>query len=288
MNKLNSFYVVPAQTFFKWGFTIPKNHYSEYIKYFDFKEGNLVQLIKIKIDNKIYSAKARMARINNQGTGAGRSNRIYPVRDVVQIFYNKNYDTLKALRKLFIYSYATTIDLKSKPELKELLEFIHVKDDLFRIKAISKQKTDFDAMFKFMEDKNLFSFWKKEMSGSKKTENIFLDFSKKWINADKAHDYASRSNCIYLLFHTNKKKIYIGKANVFGDRVKKGQGRVGLDKDWDKFMYFEINPQFAMFLEQIEMFSIRLFASIIENEVGIKELKDKSIKLVNRQLKTNK
>ena len=53
-------------------------------------------------------------------------------------------------------------------------------------------------------------------------------------------------------------------------------------------MYFEINPQFAMFLEQIEMFSIRLFASIIENEVGIKELKDKSIKLVNRQLKTNK
>tara|TARA_B100001250_G_scaffold401203_1_gene412776 strand:- start:1090 stop:1956 length:867 start_codon:yes stop_codon:yes gene_type:complete len=288
MNKLNSFYVVPAQTFFKWGFTIPKNHYSEYIKYFDFKEGNLVQPIKIKIDNKIYSAKARMARINNQGTGAGRSDRVYPVRDVVQIFYNKNYDTLKALRKLFIYSYATTIDLKSKPELKELLEFIHVKDDLFRIKAISKQKTDFDAMFRFMEDKNLFSFWKKEMSGSKKTENIFLDFSKKWISADKAHDYASRSNCIYLLFHTNKKKIYIGKANVFGDRVKKGQGRVGLDKDWDKCMYFEINPQFAMFLEQIEMFSIRLFASIIENEVGIKELKDKSIKLVNRQLKTNK
>ena len=122
MNKLNSFYVVPAQTFFKWGFTIPKNHYSEYIKYFDFKEGNLVQPIKIKIDNKIYSAKARMARINNQGTGAGRSNRIYPVRDVVQIFYNKNYDTLKALRKLFIYSYATPIDLNSKPELKELLE----------------------------------------------------------------------------------------------------------------------------------------------------------------------
>ena len=52
MNKLNSFYVVPAQTFFKWGFTIPKNHYSEYIKYFDFKEGNLVQPIKIKIDNR--------------------------------------------------------------------------------------------------------------------------------------------------------------------------------------------------------------------------------------------
>ena len=205
MNKLNSFYVVPAQTFFKWGFTIPKNHYLEYIDYFDFKEGNLVQPIKIKIDNKIYSAKARMARINNQGTGAGRSDRIYPIRDVVQIFYNKNYDTLKALRKLFIYSYATTIDLKSKPELKELLEFVHVKDDLFRIKPISKQKTDFDAMFRFMEDKNLFSFWKKEMSGSKKTENIFLDFSKKWISADKAHEYSSRSNCIYCFTQIRKK-----------------------------------------------------------------------------------
>ena len=101
-----------------------------------------------------------MARINNKGKIKGRSDRIYPVRDVVQVFYDGEYDTLKALRKLFIYSYATTID-KSKPQLKEVLEFIHVKDNEFRVKVVAKQVTDFDKMLRFMEDKNLFTFWKK-------------------------------------------------------------------------------------------------------------------------------
>ena len=75
---------------------------------------------------------------------------------------------------------------------------------------------------------------------------------------------------------------------MLGDRVKKGVGRVGLDKEWDKFMFFELNPDYSPFVEQIEMFSIRLFSSILKNEVGIKELNDKNIKLVNKQLKKNK
>ena len=61
---------------------------------------------------------------------------------------------MKALRKLVIYSYATTID-KSKPKLKELLEFIHTGNSTFKVKVVSKQETDFDAMFQFLEDKNL-------------------------------------------------------------------------------------------------------------------------------------
>ena len=102
----------------------------------------------------------RMARINNKGKIKGRSDTIYPVRNVVQVFYDGEYDTLKALRKLFIYSYASTID-NSKPKLKEVLEFIHIGGNEFRIKVIAKQVTDFDKMLKFMEDKNLFSFWQK-------------------------------------------------------------------------------------------------------------------------------
>ena len=43
-----------------------------------------------------------------------------------------------------------------------------------------------------------------------------------------------------------------------------------------------------LFLEQIEMFSIVLFASILKNELKIKELNESDVELVNRQLKTNK
>ena len=164
MKNLNPFYVVPAKTFFYWGFTIPKSHYQEYIEYFKLEEGNLIQEITIKINNKSYPAKVRMARINNKGKGKGRSDTVYPVRDVVQIFYDNNQEALKALRKLFIYSYATTLEKSSKPKLKETLEFIHVKDNQFRVKPISRQESDFDVMLRFMEDKNLFAFWKQENS----------------------------------------------------------------------------------------------------------------------------
>ena len=236
------------------------------------------QEILIKINNKYYPAKIGRSHINNQGTGKGRSDNIYPERYLIRIMYEHSQETLKALRKLFIYSYATTLEKGSKPKLKETLEFIHVKDNQFRIKPISRQESDFDPILRFMEDKNLFSFWKQEETNK---ERIFLDFSKKWISVDKAKDYALRTNCIYLLYDSSKKEIYIGKANEFGKRVKKGEGRIGLSKDWDKFMYFELNPAYQVLLEQIESFSIRLVASILKNNFKIKELQDDRIKLVN-------
>ena len=217
--ELNSFYVIPGYTFFYWGFSVPQKHYDELIDYFKFKEGHLLQDISIKINNKKYPAKIRMARIDNSGKFKGRSNIKYPVRDVVQVFYNGEYDTLKALRKLFIYSYASTID-KSKPLLKEVLEFIHTGQNDFRVKIISQQKTDFDTMLRFMEDKNLFTFWKNEKRGRKK-KNIFLDYSKKWLPVADINNYSNRSNVIYLLYHSKKKKLYVGKANLMGAREKK-------------------------------------------------------------------
>ena len=130
LEKLDSFYVIPGYTFFYWGFTLPKKHYDEFIEFFKFKEDKLVDKISLKIDGKKYPAKIRMARINNKGTMKGRSDRKYPERNVIQIFWDKEYETLKALRKFFIYSYASTID-KSKPKLKEVMELIHVKKNEF-------------------------------------------------------------------------------------------------------------------------------------------------------------
>ena len=50
-------------------------------------------------------------------------------------------------------------------------------------------------------------------------------------------------------------------------------------------MFFEVHPDYSMFLEQIESFTIRAFGSLIKNDVGIKNLPDEGVKLVNRQLK---
>ena len=288
MNQLSPFYVVPAKTFFYFGFTIRKNHYQEYIDFFELEDGKLLQEIFIQIDNKKYPAKVRLVRQNNQGKGKDRSTKIYPIRNVIQINYENSQETQKALRKLFIYSYATTLDANSKPKLKETLEFLHVKDNLFRIKPISRQESDFDEMLRFMEDKNLFAFWEQEKTTKKKKENIFLDFSNKWLEADKVGEYALRNNCIYLLYDSKKKEIYVGKANQLGKRVQKGKGRIGLSPDWDKFMYFELNPTYQVLLDQMETFSMRLIASILKNNFKIKELEDDQIKLVNIQLKNNK
>ncbi len=278
---LTPFYVVPGYTFFYWGFTIAKRHYEEYIDNFDLSPDNLVVPITIKVGNKKLPAKLRMAQINNKGEFEGRSDRKYPERNVLQIFWDREYDTKKALRKMFIYSYATTIK-KNKPKLKEVAEFIHVDGTEFRVKAIAKQETDFDEMLRSMEDRNLFTYWKE--ADKKKRKSVFLNNARKpvWHHVDDVKKFADRINVIYLLHHSEKNQFYVGKADIFGPRVQKGKGRKGLDKDWDRFMFFELDPEMAPMIEQIEDFAIRLFSSILDNDLGVKPLKKSKLKLVNK------
>ena len=187
------------------------------------------------------------------------------------------------LRKLLIFSYAATID-KAKPKLKEIIELVHTSDNNFTVKPISRQETDFDPMLRFMEDKNLFAYWKNR--DKKKKTSIFLDYSRKWHDVEEVDKFRNRANIIYLLHHSEDKTVYIGKANNFGSRIKKGEGRIGLDKNWDKFMYFELNPDYNYLLDDIETFAIRFMASVMRNDVKVKSLlNDTKLKLVNKQLK---
>ena len=152
---LSSLYVVPGYTFFYYGFTLQKAFYQEYIKHFDLTTSDRTKPIKLQIKNKVFNAKIRLVSQDNSGKSKNRSSVQYPVREVLQIFWENELDTLKALRKLMIYSYASTRN-KAKPKLKELLEFVHKDDNTFRLKILSKQETDFDEMFYFLEDKLLF------------------------------------------------------------------------------------------------------------------------------------
>jgi len=280
---LNTFYVVPGYTFFYWGFTLKKENYKEFIDYFGLKEDNLFESITLEINRKKYNAKIRIARQNNQGKGKNRSDVQYPIRDVVQIFYDRERDTLKALRKLAIYSYATTID-KSRPKLKELLEFVHTGDNNFKVNIISKQETEFDAMFNFLEDKNLFAFWQDENTNKKSRDKLFVDYSTKWLDKKELINYKSRTNVIYILHNSKENQIYVGKANIFGNRVKENSSRVAMDT-FDKFMYFEMHPDYSFMLDNLETFSIRFLASMFENYLNVDGLNLESMKLVNKQLK---
>ena len=139
-----------------------------------------------------------MHRINNKGKIKNRSKTIYPERDVVQIFYDRELETLKAIRKLMIYSYASTRN-KAKPKLKELLEFIHQKDNIFRVKVISKQETDFDEMFYFFRRIKIYLHFTRIKISLKRKTNYLLIILISGCQKKELKKYASRTNVIYIL-----------------------------------------------------------------------------------------
>lgn len=279
---LNSSYVIPGYTFFYYGFTLQKSLYPEYIKFFNLTKNQRIKDIKLRIKNKTYDAKIRLVSIDNSGTSKTRSNTKYPERDVLQIYWQNELDTLKALRKLMIYSYASTRN-KAQPKIKELLEFVHKGDNIFNVKVLSKQETDFDEMFYFLEDKNLFAFW--EDSNKKKTKDkIFISYSDKWLKKSELKKYSSRSNVVYILNNKQNNQLYVGKANVLGNRVKENSSRVEM-QEFDSFLFFELHPEFSFLLDEVENYSIRLLASIFSNLVKVKGLDLDNMKLVNKQIK---
>ena len=279
---LSSLYVVPGYTFFYYGFTLQKAFNQEYIKHFDLSISDRTKPIKLQIKNKVFDAKIRLVSIDNSGKSKNRSSVEYPVRDVLQIFWENELDTLKALRKLMIYSYASTRN-KAKPKLKELLEFVHKDDNTFRLKILSKQETDFDEMFYFLEDKNLFAFWE-DSKNKKPKDKLFISYSERWLDKSELKKYASRSNVVYILNNKNESQIYVGKANSFGNRVNDKSTRVAMD-EFDSFLFFELHPEYSFLLDEVENYSIRLFATIFSNLVNVKGLNLNSMRLVNKQIK---
>ena len=140
-------------------------------------------------------------------------------------------------------------------------------------------------MFNFLEDKNLFAFWQDENNKKKSKDKLFVDYSTKWLDKKELKNYKNRTNVIYLLHNSNENQVYVGKANIFGNRVKENSSRVAMNT-FDKFMYFEMHPDYSFMLDNLETFSIRFLASMFENYLKVDGLNLESMKLVNKQLKT--
>ncbi len=58
--------------------------------------------------------------------------------------------------------------------MKELLEFCHEGGNVFKIKVVAKQKTDFDEMLHFLEDKNLLSTGKTLAKARREISSLIL------------------------------------------------------------------------------------------------------------------
>ncbi len=137
-------------------------------------------------------------------------------------------------------------------------------------------------MLRFMEEKNLFDYWRD--ARTKQEDRFFVDFSRRWMPSSELKKYRERINVVYLLYNDESRQLYVGKANKLGSRLKESDGRIGM-KRWNKFMFFEIDPKYAHVLEDIEAYTIRTFASLLENDVRMVPLKARVNKLVNRQLR---
>lgn len=139
-------------------------------------------------------------------------------------------------------------------------------------------------MFHFLEDKNLLAFWRDETLNKKKKDKLFISYSDKWIDKKNIGNYANRANVIYILNNFSQNKLYIGKADVFGNRVREDSSRVALES-FDRFMFFELDPKYSFLIENLENYTIRFLASIFKNLVNVKGLDIDSIVLVNKQIK---
>ena len=86
---LESIYKIPGYTFFYWGFDLPKQRYSDLVRYFGLSDEKKTAPVKLDIGGKEYDAKLGLVRITTRN---------FPNRDVIRLYYKGQQETLKAFR----------------------------------------------------------------------------------------------------------------------------------------------------------------------------------------------
>jgi hypothetical protein len=265
-----------------WGLTIPK-------KFWDiFQAGNPVKLgtsreVTITWEKKRYLAK--LCHVNRT-----QYNPVYQLR------WDSNKELLKKIRKTFIQSY---VILKSQKELfdiskkerkhfrtnmdsgKQEVIIIKPKDsNNIEFEVFIKIEDEWNTLFERLAEENVFGW-----IFDKKDKQYLIQRSTNWIKVKDFPKHANALNVIYYLINTNKKLIYIGKAENLGKRVKPGRKHQNMDGDWDLFKYDIIRPEFTNILERIEDHTIRSFAAVLKNQKSYPSINISNFTLVNSNWK---
>lgn len=264
---------------FHWGITVPKELEQ------DFHTGKNLPIrtsreIDIIWDKKSYRAKFR------HGVTRGH--------DYFQIRYDNNPELLKRLRKTFIQSY---VILKSQKELFETIEekkqfrsklaggqqevlIVQPIDyKTISFKVFIKIKNEWNTLFQRLADENVFG-WLFD-----KDKKYLISRSMNWIKKKDFEKHKNATFVIYYLVHTEKKLIYIGKADNLGKRVKPGRKHQKMPADWDLFKYDIVKPEYSNLLERIEDHTIRSFASFFKNNQDYPSINASPYRLVNTNWK---
>jgi hypothetical protein len=266
---------------FEWGVIIPKEYEEDFLHGSKIISGTSRE-VEIKYGKKLY--KAKLYHVNRKNN-----------TNVFQLRWDTDKEFLKVLRREYINSY---VILKSQKELHENIKDGSKKfrghmnagqQEVVSLRAISAReievkpfiqiKTEWNSLFERLADANVFGWL------FLKDKKYLISRSTGWYSYRELSKHAGQINVIYYLANTKSKLLYIGKAEIFGNRVKHGRDHQGMPGDWDKFRYDIIRPEFASILERIEDHTIRSFASILKNNKSFSSLELSTYALVNKNWK---
>jgi len=276
-----AYYKKVDRSMMDWGLTLPR----DYIK--DFECGENVSLgssrdIEISWDNKIYSAK--ICHVNRKNYSS-----------VHQIRWDNNKELLKKLRKTFIQSY---VILKSQKEFFDVSkeEGKHFRTDLtggqqevlilkpltpkkIKFEIFIKIENEWNVLFERLAEENVFGW------AFDKNKKYLIQRSTNWIKVQDFNKHLNALNVIYYLANTKKKLLYVGKAEILGNRVKPGRQHQNMPSDWDIFRYDILRPEYSNILERVEDHTIRALASLLINTKDYPSLELSTYTLVNSNWK---
>jgi hypothetical protein len=229
----------------------------------DFQAGRTLKVssareINLIWGNKKYSCNLRHAR---------------PKRPYMMIRFEHNKDLLKRFRETFIYSYVVFKSQKEESDLigdiqfrsrlekgeREVIIFQPIDHKTIQAKVFIKINNEWNHLFQRLANENVFG-WLFDSE-----QSYLISESAGWKSVRKFNSVKHKNNVVYYLLHSEKKLLYIGKADTFGKRVVPGRKHQGMPGDWDKFRYDVVMPEFQSLLERIEDHTIRSFAAILNN-----------------------
>lgn len=262
----------------EWGVTISKEYEKDFLAGKKLEEGTSRE-VTIVFDGKKYPA--RLGHIKRPKYG-----------NVYQIRWDSSRDLLEKLRRSFIQSYVV---LKAQKELfdskkgdrkffrsklsgkqQEVLEITPISYKEIKLKPFIQVEDEWNPLFERLADQNVFG-WLFE-----KDRKHLISHSSKWYKVKDFSKHAGAVNVVYYLSNSRNKTLYIGKAEVFGKRVRPGRKHQSMEKDWDMFRYDVVHNEFAGILDKVEDHTIRSVASILNNTKSHPTLGLSDYKLVNR------
>ena len=257
------YYLKINRSCFDSGFTIPKEYEECFIQ-------NLkIQVSKSREIKLIFKNKEYEADIRNASRKKGKPYYTLRFRDEFK----------KILKKEFIYSYVRyeddfQKDIKNK-YYNEVLKIKAINPFKFQLEVFIKKETEFKHLFSKLIEEDFFSWLKPD------EKDTLIVSTSNWVNISDLTKHKDRQNVIYYLIDEKKNEIYIGSADILGNRVKPNRKEI---PGWTKFRYDIIKPEYKHLKQRIENQIINAFAMMLNSNIKYKKpfIITTDYKLVNK------